>query len=526
MKQSFAHAVILIALVIAISIPAAAQLISHVELPGGTVLSPDGDGLLDSLIVRVTLSDAALGASAFIYTAASPRTIVDTLFHDAAMIAGDHVFPWHGTDMHGDVVPDGRYDLLLRAFNAAYDDSVWRTVSVDVTSPSIMITSLVPGIYAPDIDTLHHALVAGFSVSDSPPEDADQLKIFIYGPTGTKLATLAPEEPFAGNGVYEVRWDGTGITADGWHKIEIIVTDSGGHSGSEWSGINVDKNEPAIHMTGLESGVKLRAVPDSLAGWAWDRNGLRTDSLVVKYSGILFVPVASKYYGGDTLHFSIPLADSLTGEGQHVLLFKARDVVGRRTQVSFRLTLDTTAPAPPILAQPAVRAVRAPVFTLTGTAPGEPSVVRIFRNGSLIDSIAPLLSEDVSHEVPLLSGSNVFTASSIDEAGNTSAVSNAVEMVFDASPGLFMPQPFRPDEAFQINLAREARSIELRLYDMSGDLIRVIEQSASATSVTVPWNGLNGDGEPVDRGPVVVVARIEYASGGMETIREIVLLKP
>ncbi len=273
-------------------------------------------------------------------------------------------------------------------------------------------------------------------------------------------------------------------------------------------------------------GANFQVVPQAGAGWVWDRNGVNPDSLVVSYSGTVYEPVDSFYLLSDTLFFAFSLADSITEEKRYTLFFKAQDIVGREKKVSLRITYDITAPAAPTLDQPVDKVVHGPDYVLGGSIPGDAQEILVYRNGVLADSTFLVLDGKLSLETTLLPGSNLFQARAVDKAGNASALSNTIEVVFDDASGLYMPEPFRPNDAFQVNLARSARSVEMRIYDMGGDLVAVLGADPTTLNVTIPWNGLNGGGESVLRGPLVAVASITYEDGSKSSIRKIFLFNP
>jgi hypothetical protein len=526
MKTLFLHTVMAI-LLAACPAPGYSQgdLLIHVDIPGYTI-SPNGDGLQDSLVATYTLADTAWSISAYILTPAPPQTIVDSLLIDAPKSAGTHALRWDGRDFAGVPAPEGTYSLLVQAFNGAHDDSVYKTIYIYLTPPSVSITRVEPGVFAPDILTAVPLMVADFTVTDSPPEDEDQIRIAIEDPSGKELVSLMPDSLFSGNGDYEVSWDGAEIAADGLYRIVISVTDNGGNTASDWSTINVDDKAPSLQAVNPINGATLQEIPASFSGWTWDRNGIDTDSLRISFSGVVFDPIISTTLVDDTVYFSVPLAESLTVEKQYVMLLQSQDVVGRETQISYRITFDATAPPPPALTQPLDFMVRKPISIVSGTISEEPDILRVFRNGELVDSLSGLIEEDFSLEVMLVPGINIFTALTVDEAGNVSPFSNSVEIVFNNSSGLFIPQPFQPGNEFQLNLARDARSIELRIYDLAGDLVQIIEESPDGTSVSIPWNGLNGDDKSIERGPLVLVAGIIYMDNETESQRKLFLFKP
>jgi len=92
--------------------------------------------------------------------------------------------------------------------------------------------------------------------------------------------------------------------------------------------------------------------------------------------------------------------------------------------------------------------------------------------------------------------------------------------------GLYIAQPFRPGDAFQVNLAEPARYVTLRVYDMGGHLVRVLDERYGGDFVSIAWDGLNGDGEKAKKGPLVAVALVERSDGAKDTLRGIFLFEP
>jgi flagellar hook assembly protein FlgD len=114
-----------------------------------------------------------------------------------------------------------------------------------------------------------------------------------------------------------------------------------------------------------------------------------------------------------------------------------------------------------------------------------------------------------------------------DDAGNVSEPSNTIEITFDNSAGLFIPQPFKSGDAFQVNLSKNASSVTLRLYDLGGNLVKILRGTEVSSNISIPWDALNGDGEEVKKGPLVAVAAIVYADGSdREIIRESFFCEP
>jgi flagellar hook assembly protein FlgD len=130
------------------------------------------------------------------------------------------------------------------------------------------------------------------------------------------------------------------------------------------------------------------------------------------------------------------------------------------------------------------------------------------------------------YPITLVPGQNEIYAIAVDGAGNASTESNHITVELDASPGLRIPQPFVADDVFLINLGQPASSVTIRIYDMGGKLVQILRNGSSGSNISVPWDGKNGDGEIVKKGPLVAVGQIDYQSGGSEVFREIFLFEP
>jgi hypothetical protein len=257
------------------------------------------------------------------------------------------------------------------------------------------------------------------------------------------------------------------------------------------------------------------------------------DSLWVKYAAASnYHVVTTTSVVVDTVFFAVPLADSLAGEGSFTVTFRAIDAVAADTGwVRFRalnLTVDQTAPPSPTL-DPFEGEWRSDVFRLTGDWTGNPEIIRIYRDGAVVDTfftIDPRTGDDINRLVPLNRGRNAFTATAVDEAKNESPPSNVVEVVFDDAAGMYISAPFRPNDVIHLNLARMASEATLRIYDLAGDLVVILEIDESRTNYPFAWDGINGDGEEVKKGPLVAVAEIRYEDGDKEVKREIFLFDP
>ncbi|MFQ5511474.1 MAG: FlgD immunoglobulin-like domain containing protein [Candidatus Krumholzibacteriia bacterium] len=491
--------------------------------------SPNGDGVTDSATVTYTLSDTA--AVYVLIVQSDSVTVVDTLV--AGVVHNPQDTPasvtWDGRSQGGPVVADGRYVVFMKAQNASAADSAYLSVAVDLTPPQVTIVNVSPATpFAPNAPGQPTPLKIDFVLRDAPPSTSVFASVSIFDPSASVIQTVVnSDQPL--DTTLQAQWDGTGTTTDGQYEARVVATDQAGQTATTFTAITVDLDDPDLAITSLPADQHLQAIPDSLFGWAWDRNGI--DSVFVRYSGgvAAFEPVASTKLVTDTLFFAVQLVDSLTADGTYAMGFKAVDRVARERIIPFAITLDRSAPPVPTLVQPA-SPTRKPRFLLDVTqspVPGEWNVMRIFRNGAFLDSVFPNLpNAGLPYDAALLPGANRFTAVAVDQAGNGSAASNEITIVFDSAAGLSMPQPFVANDDFQINLTKPALTVTVKIYDLGGHLVEELSSSIVSTSVTISWDGLNGDSDPVEKGPLVAVARAHYLDGDREVFREIFLFQP
>lgn len=515
---------------------ARAQIVTRFDAQ--SVVSPDGDGVLDSTRVRYTLSANATTVSLIVFEADS-ITPVDTLRAPAPETSGAREFFWKGRRWDGSLVPEGPFVVTLYARAAANPDSIKSLpLFVDVTPPTIQVLSALPNPYAPgapgSTTSVSFSFTVGNASSTYPGRIPDEVKSAFANPSGAALVpdSLTMTPPFAGaNGTYVLAWNATAqatVPPDGEYRVTLSAVDVAGYTATSTYYFDVDTRAPDVKATSLADNASVSTVPDSLRGYAFDKRGV--DSLLVRYTDTRpYQPVASAWVSNDSLRFSIPLADSFTTEGLHPLDFRAVDNFGRTTAYSFTFRYDATTPLAPSLDAFLGGTWTTTLYPLTGEANDggdNASFVRVYRNGALVDSVSTFLSDDFEVDVPLVPGRNDLVAVLRDGASNASPPSNTVTVDFDTGAGFFAPAPFGPGDTFDVNANGTASGCTLRLFDMTGGLVVVLEDDDARQFYSFAWNGLNGSGVDVKKGPLVAVAAIDYADGTHDVFRDVFLYDP
>jgi len=154
------------------------------------------------------------------------------------------------------------------------------------------------------------------------------------------------------------------------------------------------------------------------------------------------------------------------------------------------------------------------------------SWVRIVRDGVQIDSVSGASSTAFSIRVPLHAGVNNFQAVLRDSSFNVSALSNRVTVNFDDDAGLFIPVPMIPGRSLDLNAVDTAVKAELRIFDVTGDLVVRFESHEQRTFYSFVWDGMNASDQPVQRGPLVAVGVLSYPDGTHNVVRRAFLFDP
>jgi len=288
--------------------------------------------------------------------------------------------------------------------------------------------------------------------------------------------------------------------------------------------VSVDLATPRIRVTDPLLSIDTFATPpDSVRGWTWDRNGVQAPVLV-SYAGDngFFGPIATTRSVADTVFFTIPFADSISGDGTYTLVFRAGDVVGRTQDFQFVINVDNLAPGPPIL-NARGGLTSNPKLRLFPTLDADATLVNFYVN-DIFDTSVQAVS--LPYEITLSPGVTRVKATAEDQAGNVSGFSNEITVEFEEpEQGVVIPQPFEPDDVFIINLKKAAATTTLNIYDLNGNLVETLSHNQLTKKVRIPWDGVNGAGVPARRGPLVAVFQLVFADGSKHVTREIFVFR-
>jgi len=487
--------------------------------------SPNGDGVLDSTTAQYDLADSALVY--VLVLADDSTTVIDSLVGGVVQDESQrHAAPWNGRDAGGAPVADGTYLIYVEAHGAAGTDAAYVRVFLDVTRPNATVTNVFPSLFAPDSpdSNLPDTVKFDYRVDDAPPSDSVFVRVTLHEPDGSQVGAPLLDRLVAAGSVRQSVWDGA-KAVDGIYEFRVAATDQAGNAHQALATVNVDNAAPTVRSTNLQSNNNVNVPPDTLFGWAYDRNGLQ--SLEVKLSaGGALEPITNTTIKDDTTFFWVLLSDSIQGDGDYEIHVRAEDVVSRRAEPIYTIRVRTTPPNPPTITSQS-GTVRTSKYIVTGRGAGADGSVNIYRNGSVVNGAIAKSDGEFQTDVLLQPGENVITATVVNTAFDLeSAPSNAVTVVFDVTPGITIGQPLRPDEPIIVVIGEEARRVQVLIYDLGGDMVRKLEQTQQATNYVFRWDGYNGDNVEVKRGPFVAVVRVDFVSGKSQVSRKPFLFDP
>jgi flagellar hook assembly protein FlgD len=501
--------------------------------------SPNGDGVQDDVKIRFDVLEETVDVILLVQyeRKGNPNPQFIDLSPTAPLPQGSYTFPWNGSFGPGVQVDDQTLIVTLRAVSFSKDRQRTITTDLELDRTAPVFESFRP----PSRPTIRNGTRVDFSVvydgSDYTlhPDFSQLDSNFQPG-----VSTVAVAD--SGNGAYGISYpvSVTNTRPDGNHKdITFTATDAAGNTNSApVSGFVLfclSNNPPRLvsaeildHSGAFRNGdqISLRTrwvdgfLPLTLTA---DFSAIAGD----KYDPSKVTVIDQTGANPDTATFDIGYRIPSTldpVEGASPLPIKVTAVenpergCGSTTTEALRIVLDNVEPDKPTLTVPAA-VTRSPTILLSGIALGADRV-EIKTTEAVVDTFpVTSISGSFSGEVPLSPGSNRFTATAIDAAGNTSLASKAVEVFFVQGDFLQVPGRFGPGDEFFVGLTESASRVTVHVFNLDGVEIARVE-SSGGDLVHVTWDGKDSTGNLASSGPYVAAVEIHSAEGGTQWIRK------
>ena len=498
----------LLVILLLVPAPLRAEIIEYIVIHYPSI-SPNGDGVRDSSSVEVSLLSPALQLAVTLEDTLL-TTVYDTLLSQTDPAAGLYTTVWDGTNSLGFPLPEGEYRLVFYATDSDTTETYARKIVIDLTTPTITLDRIEPGVYTPGIGGTPENVLIYFDVNGL--QDRDTLTVTVTDPLD--LIESIPHD-ITTDGLHSVSWSAEASAVDGLYTVDLRASDEAGNSSSDRGFINVDTKGPVLVIIDPVPAV-VNSVPLVQTGSCYDRNGF-DDPILAWNSGDPFVP-ADLAWQEDTLYWSFDLRDSTMIDGAYVersctLEVLCTDLLGQQETERMIFTVDLTPPSPPVMNQP-VSPVHIPEASVGGVASGADTVMAFRVAG--IDTISgkkALLTINFGFTFDILPGSNEFWAIASDQAGNWSEPSNIVRVLYDDAAGLYYPEAFRGPDMFEILTPTDALGVEITIFTVAGERVARLRGDGPSDRFQIEWDLTNDNGDEVRNGAYLVVIAITYDTG-------------
>jgi hypothetical protein len=490
--------------------------------------SPNGDGRRDSTIISFDLSSDH--ESVYLWV-----TIEDEGHEPfVPLVSGDAVQPgkitqiWDGHVSEDEVVPDGRYFARVEArFGEDISGTHWHDVVADTTPPKFS-ADFTPDIYRPNAPQEDSVLTADVSVWDTQPDDWMVAWITI----GAEAETLFSEQLTKGDTTYSFQWDGR-EDPEGTYEIVIWAYDAAENQSQTPYGIDIFLDGPAISFTYPDPAeAYISVLPEEVTGTAFDADGI--DSIGFRFLEETSYQAVQLEPNGDTLQWYVEWPVDLRREGAFDLECIASDVMGYETIETFKVTIDTTLPDTPDLAEVPEK-VSGPDLTVSGMTSPKDSVLLCLNcsSGQGLEPTERTVSSAVGTFVFNLSlgvGTNSIVVWAKDKAGNLSADTVEVTVEYNEDIGILVPEIFHGGSDVEVNLAKRARTIVMRVFSIDGTYIDTLDdfelaaEGAGAYYYRREFELVDSNEDEIKNGVYLLVFEILFEDGTSENDKKAVVV--
>lgn len=398
------------------------------KVPGVPTVNALGDSPAKTLPTTIT-GTAEAGATVAVY-AGSVKLGQTTAGVDGA---------WTLSPVPEKPLRDGVQKITAKATDAALNGtkaSAAVTFTLDNKAPA-----------APTVNTIK--LPTKDTTPDLSGKAEKGAEVEVFAGTTSLGKTTATDK-----GVWTLTVPNAKALADATYSITATATDAAGNVGIATTRpaklvIDTVATTPTITTT-LPASSKITT--QTLTGTAEAGAKVQIYGGADGTTALLTKPVTASASG--TWTASVKLA-----EATHLLSVKATDVAGNLSDASAVKTIDidTTAPAGPVLTEPAQLVARALPADLTGTGAEPNAKVAVYANTTKLgettaDGSGAWTFLTATYEGTFTDGVKNILARTIDAAGNLSAASNAVQFTIDTTGPTLGTASISADNASQVVL--------------------------------------------------------------------------
>jgi hypothetical protein len=390
--------------------------------------------------------------------------------------------------------------------------------AVSAAAPSLVSPGVVFPAFSPNNDHVQDTAVYFFTLAS----DSALVTVLVHadslGFPGAVVDTLlapGPDSAFVALGPDTLQWSGNKTTgtlaADGRYWITAHAANVDGTSDASAVSILLDTVAPRDTLTTPTRTAQPDLVHE-VAGKAWDTNGLERLVLTLFSEGRALADTICAPCAPDTTSFDVFVPDSLALTDTLRITIDARDPAGNGRPRSVFVLIDSLPPPPPVI-DPIASPIDRDSVAVLGTASEAESVFVTF-DGAVVarERVLGGFRFDVRLR-RFAQGTHTVVAQSRDKAGNLSPPSAPVTFVYQEALGVVLPERFVSGQYLQVNLSKPANAVLLRIYDLTGRLVRRLEDRSVKSVYEFAWDLSDQSGNPVGSGPYVVGVEADYTDG-------------
>ena len=386
--------------------------------------------------------------------------------------------------------------------------------AASAVAPSLVNPGVTFPAFSPNNDHVQDTAVYFFTLAS----DTALVTVLVHadslGFPGAVVDTLL-DSVFVAVGPDTLHWSGNKTTgtlaADGHYWITAHAANDDGTSDASNVSILLDTIAPHDTLTTPTRAAQPNLVHE-VAGKAWDANGLERLTLTLFAEGHTLADTICAPCALDTTSFDVFVPDSLALTDTLRITIDARDPAGNGRPRTVFVLVDSLPPPAPVI-DPIPSPIDRDSVAVLGTASEAESVFVMF-DGVIVARERVVSGFRFSVTLRRFAqGTHTVEAQSEDKAGNLSPHSAPVTFVYQEELGVVLPERFMPGQYLQVNLSKPANAVLLRIYDLTGRLVKRLENRSTNTVYEFGWDLTDQSGNPVGSGPYIVGVEADYADG-------------
>jgi len=379
--------------------------------------------------------------------------------------------------------------------------------------PTFLTSQLRFPAFSPNADNVQDREVYFFTLSDSARIGVAvrQDSLGVAGPLVDSLFSFTTGNVLSDSAEW-LGVNGSGAKVpDGVYWITATAVNVDGAIDATPLQILLDTVAPRDTITS-PTGTFVQSLVHQVTGRASDKNGLARLVITLNAEGHTLSDTLCAPCATDTVPFDVGVPDSIAATDTLRFTIDATDPAGNGRPRFVQVVIDSLPPPAPVI-DPIASPIERDSVVVEGTA-SEAESVFVTLDG--VDAGRARVVAGSRFEVRLrrfAQGTHVVVATSDDRAGNVSPPSAPVSFVYQEPLGVVVPERLRAGDYLQVNLTKPANAVLVRIYDLTGRLVRRLEDRAVGTVYEFAWDLRDEAGNPIGSGPYVLHVEAEYTDG-------------